>query len=61
VLAVSTSLSRAGEYSFMYLGELVGIGLMFCGFQLAGARRPATPKPRGAPAPKATIEPVAAK
>jgi hypothetical protein len=49
VLAASTSMSRAGHYSFMYLGELVGIALMFCGFQLAGARR-ARP-PRSAPAP----------
>jgi hypothetical protein len=42
VLAFATSLSRGGEYSFMYLGELIGIALMFCGFTLAGQRaRPA--------------------
>jgi hypothetical protein len=52
VLAVSTSLSRAGDYSFMYLGELVGIALMFFGFKLAGqGRRPAArPAPARAPA-----------
>jgi hypothetical protein len=44
VLALSTSMSRAGEYSFMYLGELIGIALMFGGFTLAGVRtRPPTP------------------
>jgi hypothetical protein len=45
VLALSTSMSRAGEYSLMYLGELAGIVLMFCGFKLAG-----TPRPRQAAA-----------
>jgi cbb3-type cytochrome oxidase subunit 1 len=39
VLALSTSMSRAGEYSFMYLGELIGIALMFGGFTLVGQRR----------------------
>jgi hypothetical protein len=55
VLALSTSMSRAGEYSFMYLGELLGIALMFCGFALVGqrrrpARRPAPARPEGTPA-----------
>jgi hypothetical protein len=51
VLALSTSMSRAGDYSFMYLGELVGIALMFFGFTLAGqARRPAVrPAPARSP------------
>ncbi|MEA2838512.1 MAG: hypothetical protein QOD89_3062 [Bradyrhizobium sp.] len=51
VLALSTSMSRAGDYSFMYLGELVGIALMFFGFTLAGqARRPAArPAPARSP------------
>ena len=44
-------MTRAGEYSFVYLGELVGIALMFAGFNLTGseraARRPGRP---GAPA-----------
>ena len=55
VLALSTSMSRAGEYSFMYLGELLGIALMFCGFALVGqrrrpARRPAPARREGTPA-----------
>jgi hypothetical protein len=47
VLALSTSMSRAGEYSLMYLGELIGIALMFGGFTLANARvhGPAHPVP----------------
>jgi Na+/H+-dicarboxylate symporter len=45
VLALSTSMSRAGDYSLMYVGELLGITAMFCGFILPlGARRPA-PRP----------------
>jgi hypothetical protein len=48
VLALSTSMSRAGEYSFMYIGELIGIALMFCGFTLAG--QPARPAGRFTPA-----------
>jgi hypothetical protein len=58
VLALSTSVSRAGDYSFMYLGELIGIALMFGGFTLGGARRraPATP-PNRAPTPRS--EPAA--
>jgi hypothetical protein len=53
VLALSTSATRAGAYSFVYLGELVGIALMFAGFHLTGARsRPApvltAPAPPGA-------------
>lgn len=38
VLALSTSMTRAGEYSFVYVGELVGIALMFTGFNLTGAK-----------------------
>jgi hypothetical protein len=49
VLALSTSMTRAGEYSFVYVGELVGIGLMFAGFNLTGAK----PKPKPAAAPPA--------
>jgi hypothetical protein len=47
VLALATSMTRAGEYSLVYVGELVGIGLMFVGFNLTG--RPARPP---APAPQ---------
>jgi hypothetical protein len=50
VLALSTSMSRAGEYSFMYLGELVGIALMFFGFTLASGRGRPPGKPAPAPA-----------
>jgi hypothetical protein len=60
VLATSTSMSRAGDYSFMYLGELIGIGIMFVGFQLAGARR--APPPAWAAAPsKGAVGALAAK
>jgi hypothetical protein len=44
VVALATGLSRAGDYSFVYAGELVGIAAMFAGFKLTGA-------PRKAPAP----------
>jgi hypothetical protein len=52
VVALATGLSRAGDTSFVYLGELVGIALMFAGFTLAGrpsgwlpARRADRPEP----------------
>jgi hypothetical protein len=40
-VAAATGLSRTGDTSLVYLGELVGIALMFCGFTLPapGARR----------------------
>ncbi len=43
VVALATGMSRAGDYSLVYLGELVGIALMFAGFKLVGrpGRRPA--------------------
>jgi hypothetical protein len=34
VLALSTSMSRTGDYSLMYVGELIGIAAMFYGFVL---------------------------
>jgi hypothetical protein len=34
VVALATGLSRTGTYSLVYLGELVGIALMFAGFAL---------------------------
>jgi hypothetical protein len=43
VLAAATSMSRAGEYSFIYVGELIGIVAMFAGFT-------ASAKPKQAPA-----------
>jgi hypothetical protein len=54
VVALATGLSRAGSYSFVYAGELVGIGLMFCGFTFAGKVAPA----RG-PRPARTVRPAA--
>jgi heme/copper-type cytochrome/quinol oxidase subunit 1 len=36
VLALATGLSRAGDYSFVYGGELVGVAMMFAGFRLVG-------------------------
>ena len=33
-VAAATGLSRTGDMSLVYLGELVGIALMFCGFTL---------------------------
>jgi hypothetical protein len=55
VLAAATGLSRGGNTSLVYVGELVGIALMFSGFTLtAGA-----PKKKRAqavePAPSATV------
>jgi hypothetical protein len=50
VLALSTSMTRAGEYSFVYLGELVGIALMFTGFNLAGPKQAIQRPPAAAPA-----------
>ncbi len=49
VLALSTSMSRAGEYSFMYLGELIGIALMFGGFTFAGRENALRPASEAAP------------
>jgi hypothetical protein len=47
VVALATGLSRAGSYSLVYVGELVGIALMFAGFafvgkQAARRRQPST-------------------
>jgi hypothetical protein len=47
VVALATGLSRAGSYSLVYVGELVGITLMFAGFafvgkQAARSRQPST-------------------
>jgi hypothetical protein len=41
IVALATGLSRAGDYSFVYAGELVGIAVMFAGFKLTGAPRKA--------------------
>jgi hypothetical protein len=59
VLALSTSMTRAGEYSLVYLGQLVGIALMFAGFNLTsgGARKPAVAAPQPAPPRNAVVTP----
>jgi cbb3-type cytochrome oxidase subunit 1 len=59
VLALSTSMTRAGEYSFVYLGQLVGIALMFAGFNLTGGpeRTPAAATPQPAPPRNAVATP----
>jgi cbb3-type cytochrome oxidase subunit 1 len=50
-VAAATGLSRTGDMSLVYLGELIGIALMFCGFTLTTpVRKPArasepTPQP----------------
>jgi len=46
VVALATGMSRAGAYSFVYAGELIGISLMFFGFRFA-----ASPPPKAAPTP----------
>jgi len=43
VIALATGMSRAGDYSFVYVGELVGISIMFAGFRFTGAARKAAP------------------
>ena len=48
-VAAATGLSRAGDTSVVYLGELVGIALMFCGFTLP------------APKPGRAVEPVSSR
>ena len=46
VVALATGMSRAGSYSFVYAGELIGISMMFFGFRFAAA-----PPPKPEPAP----------
>jgi hypothetical protein len=50
VVALATGLSRAGSYSLVYAGELVGIALMFAGFAFVGKQ----PRPVPRPQPSAT-------
>jgi len=58
VIAVATGMSRAGDYSLVYLGQLIGIGLMFSGFTFVGRK----PQPAPAPRPEPVIErPVLAR
>jgi hypothetical protein len=37
VVALATGMSRAGNYSFVYAGELLGIAIMFAGFRFTSA------------------------
>jgi hypothetical protein len=60
VLALSTSMTRVGEYSLVYLGELIGIALMFAGFNLTGgggARKPQPAASQPAPPRSAVVTP----
>jgi hypothetical protein len=45
VVALATGLSRAGSYSFVYAGELLGIALMFAGFAFVGKQPARAPQP----------------
>ena len=52
-VAAATGLSRAGDTSLVYVGELVGIAVMFCGFTLTAPqprRRPEAAEPATRPA-----------
>ena len=57
VVALATGLSRAGSYSFVYAGELVGIALMFSGFTFAGKAPVRVPRPARAVQPAARAVP----
>jgi hypothetical protein len=46
VLAAATSMSRAGDYSFVYIGELIGIVAMFAGFNVPAAPKRPVRQPR---------------
>jgi hypothetical protein len=50
VVALATGLSRTGIYSLVYLGELVGVALMFAGFALV--EQPIRPPRRRRSAPE---------
>jgi hypothetical protein len=49
VVALATGLSRTGDYSLVYIGQLVGISMMFCGFTFAGRARARAPAQRPDP------------
>jgi hypothetical protein len=56
VVAMATGLSRAGDYSLVYFGELVGIALMFSGFTFVGRAPPREqPKPAQARQERAAL------
>jgi hypothetical protein len=53
VVALATGLSRGGDYTFVYLGQLVGVALMFVGFTLP------PPAPRQTPVAGTAFRPAA--
>ena len=53
VVALATGMSRAGGYSLVYTGELVGIAMMFAGFRLVGAE-PSRSRPTAHKRPRNT-------
>jgi hypothetical protein len=53
VVAAATGLSRGGDYSLVYVGQLVGVSLMFVGFTLPPAARRQTVAPGAAFRPAA--------
>ena len=56
VVALATGLSRTGDYSLVYLGQVVGIALMFCGFTFAGRKiEPRLAPESEHPPPKAAL------
>jgi len=58
VVALATGLSRAGDYSFVYAGELLGIALMFAGFRLVGAPPARAAHAHSVPAAPRAIQPT---
>jgi hypothetical protein len=54
-VALATGLSRAGAYSFVYAGELIGLACMYYGFTFAGS----APRPQPAPQPAPRLGPAA--
>ena len=53
-VAAATGLSRDGDVSLVYLGELIGIALMFCGFTLSAPAKK-VPRPVETPASPAVL------
>ena len=48
VVALATGMSRADNYTFVYVGELLGIAIMFAGFRFTGApAKGVQPSPTG--------------
>jgi hypothetical protein len=43
IVAAATGMSRLGDYSFVYGGELLGIAFMFAGFRLVGTQSKGRP------------------